>query len=104
MPLIQGLFRDHIPETGNRETVSFVTESGELLSLPEKIKEFPDAFLHPRMNSAVVCPVFRGLEPQGILYLNSLYENHYSTHFIHLLEKHCRVDRLRILDLQEALS
>ena len=101
--MVQGLFREHLPEEADQESLSFVRDSKEILSLPRKDDEYKSAFLNPRMKSALVCPIYQFLCFQGILYLNSLYENHYRSSHISVLEEHCFIPRLRYLDLQEAL-
>jgi hypothetical protein len=103
-PAVQGLFREDVPAKADRKTRAFVTDCGEILSLPERDGEYPGAFLNPRMKSALVSPVSKGRSIQGILFLNSLYEGHYTTRHIKALDEHSRIDRLRLHSLKEALG
>ncbi len=100
---MQGLFRESLPEKPDSSTLLFLTECREILCIPRKNGEYNASLLNPRMGSALVCPVYRELRFQGLLFLNSLYENHYGSKHIKILEEHCRIDRLRILSLQEVL-
>lgn len=103
---MRGLFREHVPEEADPDSLAFVMDCGEILSLPEKDGEYPGAFLNHRMKSALASPVSRGQESgiHGILYLNSLYEGHYNSRHVAALEELSRIDRLRLCTLQEALG
>ena len=102
-PLVQGIFRDQLPDSPDSDIFSFISDSREILSLPLKDEEYPGGLINPRMNSALIAPVYFYLDFQGTLFLNSLYEKHYDPAHICELEKLCLIDRLRLLCLQEEL-